>query len=1009
MVKYIGDIHLSLMPTRQKIVLKDVLYVPEFEVNLISQGQLVEKGVTIHTDRKGSTLYYKDKVLAYGYKQGPMTLLYSEIEVAYTSTTAPDWHARMAHIGQNALKALPKATEGCDQLANQLVTHDSKDCEICIQAKATSIIYRDRPEKTLQYLDKVHSDLCGPITPQTWSKKRYIISFIDDHTRYAEIALLATKDEAYNSYKEWVTRAERQSGLKIRRFHSDNAKEYTSKDFQALHKDMGVLGTYSSPYTPAQNGISEIFNRTILGKARSMLFQAKLDNRWWGEAVNAALYLYNRTPHSFLSYKTPYEALYQKKPDISNIKIWGSIAYRKMPLIGLKKLDPRADRYILIGYGHHQYKLANPATKRAIWVRDAYILEGKSLKTPIPDGDTETQMVSNLRLETNESNQLVETTDQLVETTDQLANVTDQPVRELNQLVNKLAPTRDNIDTLNILPELSSNTSISEFIKQLKEYAEDAMEIAMPTLAGPASYKAAIKSLEANNWLKAMSAEIEELKRQKTWNIAQLPPGRKAIPGRWVLAIKETPDGPIYKARWVAKGFRQQPGVDYTETYANTVNPVVYRLILAWATYKDWEIHQWDVKSAFPNANISEEIYVDQPTGFEEKPTGHITGKLVCKLNKALYGLKQSAREWEKHLSSLLGRMGITPLKLDQSVYIGNMGVPIILIAHVDDILALSPKLERIRDIYTQLNQQVALKDLGEAKVFLGIELYRNRLKRTLQMHQKSYIEKILGKYRPGIKYKAQETPGVLGAKLEPYDQLQAPEIVNQYQQEIGAILYLSTKTRPDIAYTTGLLSRFMANPGPEHFKALEKLWKYLAATPTYGLNYHSEPEPTGYVDSDWGGDIGTRRSTTGYFWLYRGAPISWYSKLQKTTALSSCEAEYMALKEAIKDQHYINNVSEEIPYIMGDICLKRLYTDSQSALELAKNPGHHFRTKHIDIQYHYVRENIQNKYSQLAYINTANQLADCLTKTIPPANWPKIIKQLNIDYEQKRPPDSGL
>ena len=137
--------------------------------------------------------------------------------------------------------------------------------------------------------------------------------------------------------------------------------------------------------------------------------------------------------------------------------------------------------------------------------------------------------------------------------------------------------------------------------------------------------------------------------------------------------------------------------------------------------------------------------------------------------------------------------------------------------------------------------------------------------------------------------------------------------MVNQYQQEVGSILYLTTKTRPDIAYATGLLSRYMANPGPEHFAALNKLWKYLASSPKLGLYYHSEPELLGYCDSDWGGDMGTRRSTTGYIYLFRGSPIAWNSRLQKTVALSSCKAEYMALKEAIKEQQYLTAISTSL------------------------------------------------------------------------------------------------
>lgn len=207
------------------------------------------------------------------------------------------------------------------------------------------------------------------------------------------------------------------------------------------------------------------------------------------------------------------------------------------------------------------------------------------------------------------------------------------------------------------------------------------------------------------------------------------------------------------------------------------------------------------------------------------------------------------------------------------------------------------------------------------------------------------------------------------------------------------------TKTRPDLAYPIGLCARYMANPGIEHQKALAKIWKYLSHTSDLSLNYHSEsPSITTYCDSDWGGDLATRRSTTGYISLYRGGAITWNSRLQRTVALSSCEAEFMALKEAIKEQLYITSVLLEIKPLIGqEISANIVYTDSQSAIDLAKNPLYHHRTKHIDIQYHFVREKFQEGISKLTYIPTGDQLADGLTKSIDQQKWLKLIEAIGL------------
>jgi hypothetical protein len=211
--------------------------------------------------------------------------------------------------------------------------------------------------------------------------------------------------------------------------------------------------------------------------------------------------------------------------------------------------------------------------------------------------------------------------------------------------------------------------------------------------------------------------------------------------------------------------------------------------------------------------------------------------------------------------------------------------------------------------------------------------------------------------------------------------------------------MYLMTATRPDLAFPIGQLARYMANPSGTYFKALQRIWGYILSTRNYGLIYKSasmKPKLQGYVDADWGGDIGTRRSTTGYLFLVGNCAITWKSRLQKTVALSSCEAEYMALKDAIKEQAWLRSMFQNID-ILTETDSKDLYTDSQSAKSLAKNPVFHERTKHIDIQYHYARESILEGRTNLLYIPTAEQLADGLTKAISNEKWSILIENLGL------------
>jgi hypothetical protein len=390
---------------------------------------------------------------------------------------------------------------------------------------------------------------------------------------------------------------------------------------------------------------------------------------------------------------------------------------------------------------------------------------------------------------------------------------------------------------------------------------------------------------------------------------------------------------------------------------------------------------------------------MEQPIGYNKDLN------LVCKLNKALYGLKQAARQWQIHLSNKLNKLGFIAISADNSIFV-NKNRNIILATHIDDILVFSEKLEYINKLYKDLNQELDVSNLGEIKYYLGIEVFRNRSKKSIILTQKRFILNLLNRFNK-LDLKPAKNPLVLGIKLEKNLE-QATELdIKEYQKQIGSLIYLVTATRPDLAYPVGLLARFMSNPDSTHFKALDRIWQYLIYSKDYGLIYQFPSKSIdllGYSDSDWGGDY-SRKSTTGYLYLLGDlnikTAISWNSKLQKTIALSSCEAEYMALKEAIKENLYIKSLIKQIPVLNSVINnTKTLYTDSNSAIDLAKNPVHHFRTKHIDIQYHFVRENYLNKVINLEYCPTEIQLADGLTKAISTEKYLDFIKELGLKRE---------
>jgi len=326
---------------------------------------------------------------------------------------------------------------------------------------------------------------------------------------------------------------------------------------------------------------------------------------------------------------------------------------------------------------------------------------------------------------------------------------------------------------------------------------------------------------------------------------------------------------------------------------------------------------------------------------------------------------------------------------------------------HVDDILFIHQDKAYIHDIAKKFNIYIKLEELGDISTFLGNNIYIDYLAKQIYIDQKDYIYKLLDKFNI-YQYRPIKIPGEPGIRLKKNPYISDKQITSQYQQQIGSLLYASLKTRLDIAFAVNYCARYMSNPGQEHIKALEKIWRYLLYKPNLGLSYNCCGDNLyikGYSDADWAGDLDSRRSTTGYIFslssdIGLNNAISWNSQLQKSVALSSCEAEYMAMKEAIKEAIYLANIFN---YINSQLDLGYLYNiptilvDNESAIKLGQNPEFHKKSKHIDIQYHYIREAIQDNKVKLIYINTKRQLADLLTKNVNRTLFEEFIKLANL------------
>ena len=507
----------------------------------------------------------------------------------------------------------------------------------------------------------------------------------------------------------------------------------------------------------------------------------------------------------------------------------------------------------------------------------------------------------------------------------------------------------------------------------------------------PVTYFQAINSPEAEKWLEAMKDEMHSLSALGTWTYVEVTDTqrKKALPVKWVYKIKLTETGEVdrFKARLVAKGFKQVYGIDYTEVYAPVSKHTTLRYLLAKSVDRNMNVHQMDVSTAFLHGNLAEEIYVQQPEGF------HVGGpNTVCKLHKALYGLKQAPKAWYDTISQVLVSAGFTVSDADPSLFVLNKseGSMIYLLLYVDDILLLSKNMSVITEIKSLLSSHFSVKDLGEAKHFLGMHIKQERDTNGDLLSITLSNEKLINDMLESFDLKEEKPKSIpidRSMKLRKGEGKPLPPD-NRYRELVGGVLYLSNTIRPDIAYSASLLARFSNCPTTQHWAAGIHLLKYLSGTKELGLKWEkSKGGIIGYVDSNFAGDLDGYRSTTGFIFLSNGTAISWGSKLQKLAALSTVEAEFVAMSSGVQEALWLSKLVQDVGEDLGAAVI---LSDNTGALANIRGIPISPRTKHIGVRFHRVRGEVLKGNINPQYIHTSENIADMFTKILPKASFVK-------------------
>jgi hypothetical protein len=900
-------------------------------------------------------------------------------------------------------------------------------CEPCILGKMTR-----RPFKQSRTLAKapgelIVSDLMGPFPIEAIGGYRYFVTYTDQFSRFCTVALLRLKSEQWHHLKIFEAKFCKQHQVSIKQFQSDNGGEYLSREARDWFQDKGIHHRRTVPGDSESNGLAERMNRTLTDMALSMLAHSKLPEKCFPWAILTATHIYNRRPHSSLANQaTPFETLFKLKPNLHYLRIFGCVAYRHVHDHNRRKTQPRAQKLIHVGYAsnHKAYILYDPINGKEIVSRDVEFDEtafdfgfdrDKICSQPQCDGSTE------------EVNYLAPHISIHQELDTGLTNNNQENFHANND--DDTSTEREGEDSIENMPEVPLRRSTrksrppSEFWKtysanpaQIQICQHESMHLPRPSITSlhlstvpvPKTVTAALQGPYAGHWFDALKMEYQQMRDFKTWELQDLPSGRKAISCKWVFDVKPSLNGDDsvrkFKARLVVKGFSQRAGIDYNETFSPVAHQQSFRIILALAAQNILFLRQIDVVGAFLNGEIDDEIFMTQPEGFV------INGQenKVCKLNKALYGLKQAGMIWNQNLDEfLLDELHFKRTRADPCVYHYNLGKSVVILGvHVDDIVLAHNDEPLCNSIVDRFSKKWDITDLGEPRRLLGMQITRDTTTGAIVLNQRSYVEELLSKFNM-TNCKPVSTPHQLGfylsSKMSPSEEEESLEMRNvPYAELVGSLNWLATNTRPDIATSVGTLCRFISNPGRQHWNAALRVLRYLTATINHGIQYSTQDECVsaleGYSDADWAGDPDTRRSTTGYIFTLAGGTVSWKSKLQNSSALSSVEAEYIAVCSTSREAKWIRKLLTELKFPpVGPTIIRE---DNQGCIAVTSNNRTDSRTKHIDVKYHFVREMVKSKEIELQYTPTENMLADFLTKPISAAKYRWCCEKLVHDYD---------
>lgn len=988
-----GDVQILVLQNGKWIPWKltNVLCVPELRNNLFSYSACTSHGYEIISSQDNIKIVKNKEVKASGtryrnlykmhfknYRDAEVNSTQNEIETKIENLRI--WHEKLGHASLTTMEKIAANNSSIGLKKEEL---QKFTCEACIFAKAQRKVFKSSTDRQCEVGEVVHSDVCGPFPTTAYNGARYFVRFKDDASEYRCIYSIAYKSEVVDKSKEYANMVRNRFDKDIKILKSDNGREFVNIEMQKFCRSRGIEHQTTAPYNPEQNGKAERDIRTITEMIRAMIFGRNLPKKLWSEAVSMAAFILNRSTTS-KSNKTPYERWFLEKPDLSKIRVFGSTAYAHVPENQRQKLDPKANKLLFVGYqgNSNNYRLIDLNTYKLTIATSVKFIDGRGNFNFQKTVGAERAVIENLEDSDNEDQQTQpESAEKKLESAKRESDYSSDEDDKDNKTQRTLRD-RSNLKQPDRWTYPQANLATIE----------------------PKSYEEAIAATDARQWKKAIGEEIAAHQKHGTWIVQEKPINKKTVSCKWIFKRKVTPgESDRYKARLVARGFSQKYGIDYLDTYAPVVRYDSIRVLLAMAVAEEMEILQFDVKTAFLYGELKEEIWIELPEGpWQSK-------ERVVKLQKSLYGLKQSPHCWNERLNNVLTEFNLQRSDADDCIYVGSYGADKIYLAlYVDDGLVFCKSKNTLRKFLNQIGKVFDIK-ISEPRCFVGLEIERDRDRNWLKIHQASYTQQLIERFN------MKEAKGMsipvdphtrLSKEMSPNTQAGKEEMDRiPYASLVGSLLFAANVTRFDIAFGVNVLSRYLQNPGLQHWKAAKRILRYLKETETEGITYSKQmgsKRPVSYSDADFAGDEDERRSTSGYIIILQGGPVSWSSRLQKTISLSTAEAELVAATKVAQELMWLRKLLANLQGIEEkELKPILLNCDNQAAISLTKNPGCHQRTKHIDKDYWFVRKVAENEKVEIQYCPTEIQLADILTKGLTKARFWKLKQQLQLNHEE--------